>query len=96
MCDDLRDEVLPKLGVRLEDHEGMPPVVKLVDAETLAKEREQRLKAEEEKKLEKELKKKQMLEAQAAKDAQRRIQPSEMFTTETDKYSKFDEKVRFC
>ncbi|XP_013786012.1 cysteine--tRNA ligase, cytoplasmic-like isoform X1 [Limulus polyphemus] len=92
LCDDMRDNVLPQLGVRLEDHEGLPPVVKLVDKETLLKEREMKLKAEEEKRLEKERKKQQQLEAQAAKDAQRKIPPWELFKLETDKYSKFDEK----
>ena len=42
-CDSIRDEVLPNLGVRLEDHEGQPPVIKLVDRETLLKEREEKL-----------------------------------------------------
>ena len=43
LCDSIRDEVLPNLGVRLEDHEGQPPVIKLVDRETLLKEREEKL-----------------------------------------------------
>ncbi|XP_076311988.1 cysteine--tRNA ligase, cytoplasmic isoform X4 [Tachypleus tridentatus] len=92
LCDDMRDNVLPQLGVRLEDHEGLPPVVKLVDKETFLKEKEMKLKAEEEKRLEKERKKQQQLEAQLAKDAQRKIPPWELFKSETDKYSKFDEK----
>uniref|UniRef100_A0A8C5QVD1 Cysteine--tRNA ligase, cytoplasmic n=1 Tax=Leptobrachium leishanense TaxID=445787 RepID=A0A8C5QVD1_9ANUR len=45
LCDALRDDVLPDLGVRLEDHEGLPTVVKLVDKETLLKEREEKKKA---------------------------------------------------
>jgi hypothetical protein len=44
VCDNLRDEVLPNLGVRLEDKEGQPPVIKLVDRETLLKEKEEKLK----------------------------------------------------
>ena len=41
LCDNLRDEVLPDLGVRLEDREeGEAAVVKLVGRETLMKERE--------------------------------------------------------
>lgn len=43
LCDAVRDDTLPNLGVRLEDHEGMPPVIKLVDKETLLKEREEKL-----------------------------------------------------
>ncbi|KAM5138233.1 cysteine--tRNA ligase, cytoplasmic [Mantella aurantiaca] len=44
LCDALRDDVLPELGVRLEDHEGLPTVVKLVDKETLLKEKEEKKK----------------------------------------------------
>lgn len=75
MCDVVRDETLPELGVRLEDHEGnkmsifccynmfcfrkirsetlnnttwcvtgQPTVLKLVDKETLLKEREEKTK----------------------------------------------------
>lgn len=44
ICDSLRDDVLPNLGVRLEDKDGQPPVIKLVDRETLLKEREEKLK----------------------------------------------------
>ena len=45
-CDDLRDDILPSLGVRLEDREGsgVPFAVKLVDKETLLKERAQKQK----------------------------------------------------
>jgi hypothetical protein len=34
-----------------------------------------------------------MFEFQAEKDAQKKIPPSELFTSQTDKYSKFDDKV---
>ena len=45
------------------------------------------------KRLEKE-KKKAKAEAKAAElEAKRRVKPSEMFLSETDKYSKFDDKV---
>ena len=40
LCDLLRDEALPDLGVRLEDREGEAARVKLVDREELLKERE--------------------------------------------------------
>uniref|UniRef100_A0A4W3IEV2 Cysteine--tRNA ligase, cytoplasmic n=1 Tax=Callorhinchus milii TaxID=7868 RepID=A0A4W3IEV2_CALMI len=91
VCDSLRDDVLPELGVRLEDHEGLPTVVKLVDRETLLKEREEKKKIEEEKRRKKEeaLQKKQQQEE--ARLARMKIPPSEMFRLEKDKYSKFDE-----
>ena len=44
VCDTLRDDVLPNMGVRLEDKEGKLPVIKLVDRDTLMKEREEKLK----------------------------------------------------
>ena len=42
LCDDLRDNVLPDLGVLIEDLADRT-VVKLCDRETLMKEREQKL-----------------------------------------------------
>ncbi|XP_077309628.1 cysteine--tRNA ligase, cytoplasmic isoform X2 [Lithobates pipiens] len=91
LCDALRDDVLPELGVRLEDHEGLPTVVKLVDKETLLKEKEEKKKAEEEKKRKKEEAARKKQEQEAAKLSKMKICPSEMFKAETDKYSKFDE-----
>lgn len=92
LCDEVRDITLPELGVRLEDHEGAPPVIKLVSREVLLKEREEKIRQEEEKRAEKERLKKKKEEEQAAKSAQDRIPPSEMFRSETEKYSAFDEK----
>ncbi|XP_006911044.1 cysteine--tRNA ligase, cytoplasmic isoform X2 [Pteropus alecto] len=91
LSDALRDDVLPELGVRLEDHEGLPTVVKLVDRDTLLKEREEKKKVEEEKRRKKAEAARKKQEQEAAKLAKMRIPPSEMFLSETDKYSKFDE-----
>lgn len=75
---------------------SVPPArVKLVDRETLLKEREAKEKAEEAKAAEKERKKLELAQAAALKEAKRKISPSEMFLSETDKYSKFDENVIF-
>ncbi|XP_078457612.1 cysteine--tRNA ligase, cytoplasmic [Lampetra planeri] len=90
LSDTLRDDILPELGVRLEDHEGLPPVVKLVDKESLLKEREEKKKIEEEKQLKKEEAAKKKQEQEAAKLEKMKIRPQEMFLSETDKYSKFD------
>merc|ERR1712018_41224 len=49
-CDELRDDVLPLLGVRLEDKENEPTVIKLVDKEELMKEKEEKRIAEEKQK----------------------------------------------
>ncbi|XP_063710173.1 cysteine--tRNA ligase, cytoplasmic [Culicoides brevitarsis] len=92
LCDQLRDETLPNLGVRLEDREGKPSALKLVDRETLLKEREAKKALEAEKLAEKERKKAELAAAQAAKEAQKKINPLEMFKLEKDKYSAFDDK----
>lgn len=91
-CDRIRDEVLPNVGVRLEDREGEGSAVKLVDRETLLREKEAKKQAELEKAAEKERKRAELAAAQAAKDSQRKIPPGELFKGDP-KYSKFDEKV---
>ena len=91
-CDRLRDDVLPNLGVRLEDKEAAQTVIKLVDRDVLMKEREEKKAVEEKKRLEKEAKKKEAADKAAALEAQKRIPPTEMFKSETDKYSQFDDK----
>lgn len=96
LCDSLRDDILPNLGVRLEDRDGAPSAVKLVDKETLLKEREAKKLAELEKAMEKERKKAEAAAVQAVKDAQKKINPKDMFLSEVDKYSRFDENVIFA
>ncbi|XP_037012239.2 cysteine--tRNA ligase, cytoplasmic [Artibeus jamaicensis] len=91
LSDALRDDVLPELGVRLEDHEGLPTVVKLVDRETLLREREEKRRVEEERRKKKEEAARKKQEQEAAKLAKMRIPPSELFLSEQDKYSRFDE-----
>ncbi|XP_063326337.1 cysteine--tRNA ligase, cytoplasmic isoform X2 [Pelmatolapia mariae] len=91
LCDVVRDDMLPELGVRLEDHEGLPTVVKLVDKETLLKEREEKKRMEEEKKMKKLEAAKKKQEQEMAKLAKMKMPASEMFRSETDKYSRFDE-----
>ncbi|XP_077177658.1 cysteine--tRNA ligase, cytoplasmic isoform X1 [Paroedura picta] len=91
LCDSLRDDVLPEHGVRFEDHDGLPTVVKLVDRDTLLKEREEKKKIEEEKTRKKEAAARKKEEQEAAKLAKMKIPPGEMFKSERDKYSKFDE-----
>lgn len=90
LCDALRDEVLPELGVRLEDHEGSASVIKVVGKEVLQAEREEKRKVEERKREEKEKRRKEEEEAKKEKERQRRVNPKEMFLGERDKYSQFD------
>jgi len=91
-CDRLRDDVLPSLGVRLEDKENEPTVIKLVDKAELMKEREEKKLAEEKRRKEKEAKRKEAAAKAEALEAQKRIPPWELFKSETDKFSKFDDK----
>lgn len=63
--------------------------MKLVSKEELAREREEKKRIE----TEKQRKKQELVAAQRAKDELKRVPPAELFTKETDKYSKFDEKV---
>ena len=68
MSDAVRDDILPNLGVRLEDHEGTLPSIKLVDRETLMKERAEKLKLEEAKNQEKQAKVAQKAKEQVSGD----------------------------
>lgn len=97
LCDDLRDEILPNLGVRLEDRESnaqgsnSKTVLKLVSKEQLLKEKMEKMKIEEEKMREKEKRKREVEE----KERKNKLSPvdwaKEEFTP--DKYSAFDERV---
>lgn len=90
-CDRLRNEVLPNLGVSLEDRSGMPPVVKFVDRETLLEQRRQEEAAQEEKRQKKAEAQRKAQEQKAAKEAKQRIPPGEMFRSD-EKFTQFDEQ----
>lgn len=92
LCDQLRDEVLPHLGVRLEDKEGAKTVVKIMDPNQLLKEMEAKKKVEEEKRLKKIAAKEAAEKKRREKEAEKRQPPEEMFLHMTDKYSKFDDQ----
>lgn len=92
-CDRLRDDILPNIGVRLEDSNEGACKVKLVNREELLKEKEMKKKLDLEKILEKEKRKAEMAAVAAAKEAQKKISPNDMFKLEKDKYSQFDDKV---
>jgi len=91
-CDTFRDDVLPALGIRLEDlTDG--PVWKLANPEELLRERQQKELEQERKRQEKEAKAKELAE----KEALNRMPPSEymkQLTLEdgkTPKYTQFDD-----
>ncbi|KAF6212400.1 hypothetical protein GE061_012922 [Apolygus lucorum] len=86
-CDKLRDQTLPPLGVRLEDKEDASGcAVKLFDPKQLEREREMKMKADEQKELLK-LKRQKDLEQ---KEALKKVPPQEYFKTMMDKFSAFD------
>jgi len=92
-CDEVRDDILPYLGVRLEDKgAGENALWKFDDKDKLIEEREKKIaektKKEEEKKKREEEKAKQ----QAELDARSRIPPGEYFKSQTDLYSQFNEQ----
>uniref|UniRef100_A0A671XDV9 Cysteine--tRNA ligase, cytoplasmic n=1 Tax=Sparus aurata TaxID=8175 RepID=A0A671XDV9_SPAAU len=93
MCDVVRDETLPELGVRLEDHEGQPTVLKLVDKETLLKEREEKTKVRRRRRKRRSCQEETRTRGRShmAKLEKMKVSPCEMFRKETDKYSQFDE-----
>lgn len=86
-CDELRDDILPFLGIRIEDKTGQPSIWKMENAEDLLKQREL-MKAEQKKKEEMKLLKEKQ---KAEKEAKMKISPKELFSTQTDKYSEFNE-----
>ena len=89
-ADDLRDLVLPEVGVRMEDQGSGINVVtkwKLDDPEAMRKERA----LKDEARAEKERQKEETLRKQKEKEERAKIPPSEMFKSQTDLYSAFDE-----
>lgn len=94
LCDNLRDETLPNLGVRLEDKDvdGQSYVVKLVDAETIRREREIALKRDQEEQVRKQTAELEKLKLQQKREEKSKIPPQEMFKLQSDKYSQFDDK----
>lgn len=90
LCDELRDDILPNLSVRLEDKEGHS-VIKLVDREALIRERDEKKRREEQKEAEKLAKLELQRQKEKEKLEQMKINPVDMFKSQTDKYSAFDE-----
>ena len=91
IADKLRDDVLPNLGVRMEDKGSGKDVItvwKLDDIETMRKERAQKEAA----RLEKEKQKEEMARLAAEREARASIPPEKMFQSQTDLYSAFDEQ----
>ena len=84
LCDQLRDDILPELGVRIEDKGNEGSLWKFFDKEQYMKEKEK------EKEL-KENKKKQKEEEAKQRELKLSMSAKEYYATLTDKYSAFDE-----
>ena len=88
-ADNLRDMILPDVGVRMEDKGSGKDIVtvwKLDDPEVLRKERA----LKEESKAAKDAQKAELAKKQAERDAKAKIPPKEMFLSLTELYSAFD------
>ncbi|EDQ90779.1 uncharacterized protein MONBRDRAFT_223, partial [Monosiga brevicollis MX1] len=92
LCDKVRDEALPKLGVRLEDKES-GAVVKLVDAEELMREKEQEAALKAAKEEEKRRKAAERAAAERKKLEKGKLAPADLFKDDPEfKDCTFDER----
>ena len=84
ICDKLRDDILPNLGVRIEDKgKGEKSVWKFFDKEEYLKEKEKEKELKENKKKQKEAEAKE-------RELKLSLTAKEYFARQTDKYSEFD------
>ncbi|EKX54961.1 cysteinyl-tRNA synthetase [Guillardia theta CCMP2712] len=91
LCDRVRDDVLPAIGVRLEDRpDGF--LWKLDDPEVLARERQQKLMQAAEAQKKKVENKLEKVRKELEKWSGCSVAAGEMFKPLTDKYSKFDDQ----
>eukprot|EP01038_Epipyxis_sp_PR26KG_P008487 gene8487-11473_t len=89
IADELRDDILPELGIRMEDKgsgSDAYTIWKLEDPEVLRLEKQQK----ESLKLAKELQKEEAAKKNAEREARAKIPPEEMFLNQTDLYLQFD------
>ncbi|CAF2042364.1 unnamed protein product [Rotaria magnacalcarata] len=85
LCDYVRNEVLPELGVRLEDRTGTnKATIKFCDPEVLRREREQALLVEKSKQEEKERRKLEQQLAKEAKEAKKKTSKEKKNTNSKD------------
>jgi len=84
ICDKLRDDILPNIGVRIEDKgKGEKSVWKFFDKEEYLKEKEKEKELKENKKKQKEAEAKE-------RELKLSLTAKEYFARQTDKYSEFD------
>jgi cysteinyl-tRNA synthetase len=86
-CDKIRDDILPELGVRLEDIAGQPSVWKLCDVEELRRERRAALRNELENNV-----RKLTLQRNKVQDELKRLVSQPFSELHADSYSQFNDK----
>ncbi|CBK24811.2 uncharacterized protein [Blastocystis hominis] len=91
LCDEIRDDILPFVGIRLEDTAN-GTIWKLEAKETLIAEREKKLQLQKEKELEKKRKEEERMKKEKEKEEKAKIDPKTMFLGMTELYSQFDER----
>ena len=94
LCDILRDEQLPQLGVSLDDRgdDGKPALVKFVPAEQLLAEKKEKEDKLKERELRKEELRKEKEKAERAKMEAGKVSHLDMFRNETESWSAWDDE----
>jgi cysteinyl-tRNA synthetase len=90
ICDELRDDILPDLGVLLDDRDEGRALVKIMDPAVLRADRDDKLKRDLEKRLAKEEASKKLQLKRLERLYRGRIAPSEMFMQRKEEFSHFD------
>ncbi|CAD8213068.1 unnamed protein product [Paramecium octaurelia] len=93
LCDKLRDEQLFELGIKIEDKDkDQPSIWKQYDPKELKLEKEQQQKLIQQKELIKKKEEEKKKQEELEKLEKAKIHPKDMFLSQVDKYSEFDEK----
>lgn len=91
LCDQVRDEKLPYAGVRLEDRATGNAIWKLANKDELIEEMQKKAEEKQRKEEQKRLRLEEEARKKAELEAKAKINPAEMFLSQKDKYSKFDD-----
>ena len=92
LCDAVRDETLPPLGVRLEDDPNFPAAFKIVDADALMKEIAEKRESEAQQHLDKLRKRVGLIETDIERAEAAAVTPQQLFAARSDEFSSFDDK----
>lgn len=92
LCDKIRDDIMPELGVRIEDLSGKPSIWKLDDPKQLIKERDDKRRMAKENKLKKIRNQLKKRNDELTRWTNARLSASELMASMEDKYMQFNEK----